>query len=70
MKNVDISEISKRIDELIKVCGYTKRNLLEKLGVSITTIYKWVNVESVLDIQHLSDLSSIFNVTIDYIING
>ncbi len=67
---IDGYEIGKRIEKLIEESGYTKTEVARQLGISATSVYKWVEAESIPDIQHLLDLSFLLDVSIDYIVQG
>lgn len=70
LKLINNYEIAHRIERLITEKGYTKVEIARKLRISPTSVYKWIEAESVPDIQHLSDLSELLDVTIDYIVKG
>lgn len=61
--------LSGKILELRKSNGFSQEQLGEKLGVTRQSISKWESGESLPEIERLSDLSKIFNVTIDYLMS-
>ncbi len=70
LKLINNYEIAQRIKKLIDEKGYTKVEIARKLRISPTSVYKWLEAESLPDVQHLLDLSEMLGVTIDYIVKG
>ena len=70
LKLINNFEIAQRIKKLIDEKGYTKAEIARKLRISPTSVYKWLEAESIPDVQHLLDLSEMLGVTIDYIVKG
>ena len=68
LKLINNYEIAQRIKKLIDEKGYTKAEIARKLRISPTSVYKWLEAESLPDVQHLLDLSEMLGVTIDYIV--
>ena len=62
--------IGKRIESLRKKSGMTQQVLAEKLGVTDKAISKWEKGSGYPDLTMFPKLSSIFGVTIDYLISG
>lgn len=65
-----MSEISINIMELRKSNNMSQEELAEKLFVSRQAISKWERGEALPDINNLAALAKLFNVSIDYIVNG
>ena len=63
--NMDLSE---KILKLRKVNNLSQEQLAEQLGVSRQSISKWESGQSTPEIEKLSMLSDIFNVTIDHLV--
>lgn len=61
--------ISSNIMRLRKLAGFTQEELAEKLGVSRQAVAKWESSESSPDIGSCAELSRLFDVTIDDLIN-
>lgn len=62
--------IGNRINQLRKKYNYSQDQLANKLGISFQAISKWENGNSSPDIDLLSELSKIFNVSIDYLLDN
>lgn len=60
--------LSEKILELRKAKGLSQEQLAEKIGVSRQSISKWETGESVPEIERLTELSNVFNVTTDYLL--
>ena len=67
---MDMEKTGKRISRLRKENGWTQQKLAEQLNVSPQAVSKWECGEAVPDIDILERLSTIFNVTIDFIIKA
>lgn len=65
-----MSDLGKRIQELRKQLGHTQAQLADKIKVSHTqlTRYEGKNVQPPADV--LQRLANIFDVSIDYLVNG
>lgn len=59
---------SKRIKELRKEFNLSQSELAKRYNIDRTTVGKWENDVSVPDIEILSDLATLFDVTVDYLI--
>ena len=58
------------IKELRKKNNLTQKEFADKLGVTFQAVSKWENGKNIPDISTLKEISKIFNVNIDEIING
>lgn len=63
-------EIGKRIARLRKENNMTQVELADKLGISYQAVSNWERGDSMPDISKLSELSQIFNVSIDEILGN
>lgn len=63
-------KIGKFISELRKSKGLTQTELADMLGVTFQAVSKWERGKNAPDIAVLKDISRIFNVDIDDILNG
>ena len=63
-------EIGNKILELRKSTGLSQEELAEKVGVSRQTISKWELGETSPDIKQAKELSKIFNISIDELVNN
>ena len=63
-------KIGKFISELRKSKGLTQQQLADMLGVTFQAVSKWERGKNAPDIAVLKDISTIFNVDIDDILNG
>ncbi len=63
-------EIGKRITELRKAKGFSQEELAEKVGVARQTISKWELGETSPDLKQAKELSKIFNVSLDELVDN
>ncbi len=63
-------EIGKRIMELRKKKGLSQEELSEQIGVARQTISKWELGETSPDLKQAKELSKIFNVSLDELVNN
>ena len=63
-------EIGNKILELRKNSNLSQEELAEKVGVSRQTISKWELGETSPDIKQAKELSKIFNVSLDELVNN
>lgn len=63
-------EIGNKILEFRKSLGLSQEELAEKVGVSRQTISKWELGETSPDITQAKELSKIFNISIDELVNN
>ena len=61
--------LAEKILQLRKQQGLSQEELAEKVGVSRQAISKWETGESVPEIERVANLSKIFQVTTDYLLN-
>lgn len=61
--------LNEKIMHLRKVKGITQDELAQRLNISRQAVYKWEIGQSTPDIDNLKLISSIFGVTIDYLLN-
>lgn len=62
--------LGKTINELRKKNNMTQEELASKLGVSAQAVSKWENDLACPDISLLQDLSKMFGITVDELLNG
>ncbi|MDC7125464.1 MAG: DUF5680 domain-containing protein [Spirochaetales bacterium] len=62
--------IGKRLYELRTKIGLTQEQLAEELDVSRQAVTKWEQGESIPEVDRLLELSSLFGVTVDFLIKG
>ncbi len=63
-----MNNIGKRISELRKTNHLSQQDLANKLNVSNKTISKWECGNGIPDIEYLSKISEIFNITLDELV--
>lgn len=61
-------DLSEKIIRLRKANNLSQEQLAERLGVSRQSISKWELGQSMPEVENLSLLSDIFNVTVDYLL--
>ena len=62
-------KLSDKITKLRKVNGWSQEDLAEKLSVSRQAISRWENGTALPDANNILQLSKLFNVTTDYLLN-
>ena len=70
MKSMDSEKVGKYISKLRKNEGLTQEELAEKIGVNSKTISKWETGINVPDTVLLFELSKVFKVSVQDILNG
>lgn len=63
-------EIGNKIYELRKKEGFSQEQLAEKLNVTRQTISKWELNETVPDIKQAKEISKIFKISLDELVNN
>lgn len=61
-------DFGKKLQSLRKNQGLSQEELAEKLSVTRQTISKWELEQSTPELQYISQISELFNVTTDYLI--
>lgn len=61
--------LSTKLTQLRKAKGLSQDDLAEKLNLSRQAVYKWETGQSTPDIDNLKLLSSIYNITVDNLLN-
>ena len=64
------SIVAKNISELRQRNGMTQLELAERLNYSDKTVSKWERAESSPDIAVLTEIASLFGVTLDYLVTA
>lgn len=62
-------KLSDKIIQLRKTNGWSQEDLAEKLNVSRQAISRWENGTALPDSNNILQLSKMFNVTADYLLN-
>ena len=62
-------KLSEKIIQLRKVNSWSQEDLAEKLDISRQAISRWENGTALPDSNNLLQLSKLFNVTADYLLN-
>lgn len=61
--------IAEKIIKLRKTKGWSQEDLAEKLYVSRQAISRWENGTALPDVENILQISKLFNVTTDYLLN-
>ncbi len=67
---MDQEKIGNLIKEIRKDNNLTQKELADKLGVTFQAVSKWENGKNIPDIAILKQISDMFNINIDDILNG
>lgn len=67
---LDLSKIGSRITNLRKQQGFTQYELADKLYVTHQAVSKWENGKSIPSIEILYELTKLFDVSIDYLLDN
>lgn len=62
-------EIANQLIELRKKKGMSQENVAEKLGLSRQAISRWERAESAPDINNLTELSKLYEISLDDLLN-
>ena len=62
--------VADRIYELRKEKGMSQEELANELGVSRQAVSKWESEKSTPDIENISELCNLFEVSANYLLNG
>ncbi len=62
--------LGQKLKALLKDNGMTQEDLAEKLDVSRQAVGKWVNDKGIPEVGKLVQISSLFGVSIDYLLKG
>ena len=62
--------LGQKIREIRKRLGLSQENLADILNLSRQAITKWESDEGIPDISNLQELSKLFNVTVDYLLDS
>ena len=62
-------KLSDKIIKLRKVNGWSQEDFAEKMNVSRQAISRWENGTALPDAQNVLQISKLFNVTTDYLLN-
>lgn len=62
--------LGKKLKEIRKRFGLSQEQLAEIMNVSRQAITKWENEDGLPDVSNLQELSKIFGVTVDYLLNN
>lgn len=57
-----------KLQQLIKIKGFTQYEVAEKLGVTEATVSRWINDKTEPRTKHLRAMSKMFNVSIEELI--
>lgn len=61
--------LGKKLKEIRKKSGLSQEQLAEIMNVSRQAITKWENDRGIPDISNIQELSKVFGVTVDYLLN-
>ena len=67
---MDQERIGNLIKQIRKDNNLTQKDLADKLGVTFQAVSKWENGKNIPDIAVLKQISDMFNINIDDILNG
>lgn len=70
MTSSELKAIGKRITERRKMLNYTQEQIAEKMNVSIQMISNLERGNKAIKIENLLKISTILNVSTDYILTG
>lgn len=61
--------LGQKLKEIRKKFGLSQEQLAEIMNVSRQAITKWENDGGIPDISNLQELSKVFDITVDYLLN-
>lgn len=62
--------LGQKLKEIRKRFGLSQEQLAEIINVSRQSITKWESDNGLPDVSNLQELSKVFGVTVDYLLNG
>ena len=62
-------ELSKRLQYIRKIRGFTQQDIADRFYISRQAIQKWESGETAPDISKLHELSIIYNISIDVLLD-
>ncbi len=62
--------LGQKLKEIRKRFGLSQESLAEIMNVSRQAITKWESDEGIPDVSNLQELSKVFNLTVDYLLNN
>ncbi len=62
--------LGQKLKEIRKRFGLSQEQLAEIINVSRQAITKWESDNGLPDVSNLQELSKVFGVTVDYLLNG
>ena len=65
---MDIANNLKKFFEEQKILGITAVDIAKKLNISKKTLSNYLNGDAYIPLEHLNNLSNIFDVSIDYLL--
>lgn len=65
---IKIEHIQERLREAIKLCGLSQKEIAQKLGVSPSTVSKYVRLDKFPSIETFANLCKILDVSADSIL--
>lgn len=63
-----VTVFQKNLKEQRKLCGYTQRQIAEKLGISQPSYIRYENGSSEPTLENLIKLADLFDVSADYLL--
>ena len=66
----DNMTLGQKLKEIRKRFGLSQESLAEIMNVSRQAITKWESDEGLPDVSNLQELSKVFNLTVDYLLNN
>ena len=69
-ENINGINLVKRIDELAKEEGITRKDLSERLGMNPSTISAWKSKNNIPPIETLCIIADYFDISLDYLVRG
>lgn len=57
-----------RLKEMRSMCGFTQRQMAEKMGISQPSYIRYENGTSEPTLENLAKIANIFDVSVDYLL--
>ena len=70
MLGADFMTLGKKLKEIRKNFGLSQEELAEMMHVSRQAITKWENDNGLPDVSNLQELSKVFGLTVDYLLDN
>ena len=66
----DMKNFDKRLQELLTVSGVSRKELADRLGVTVPVVSRWLNGVSVPDVYQFREIARLFGIPYEWFLDG